>query len=255
MAMNYSFFYRQLQREISGKHRGSSPLWILLQPLLLLAVYSFVFTQIFQARVPDGLDSGFVVYLALGYWPWSAFSESILRNLTVINEHAALIRKVAIRRDLLVLARVCGVFILHGLGFLAVLFVLSLMGQGILWHFLPVALLLLLVLGLLALGLSLLFSALQVIVPSVSHIVQPAMLLMFFSTPILWAPSMLPSQYQNLVQYNPMAWWVGAMRDLMLSGSLHWHHGAVVFLLVLLFLPVLGYWVFHRLSPHFEDYL
>ncbi|MCG8463902.1 MAG: ABC transporter permease [Xanthomonadales bacterium] len=255
MAMNFSFFNQQLQREISGKHRGSSPLWILLQPLLLLAVYSFVFTQIFQARVPAGLDSGFVIYLALGYWPWSAFSESVLRNLSVINEHAALIRKVAIRRDTLVLARVCGVFILHGLGFLAVLLVLSIAGQSVLWQFLPVAIVLLLLLALLAVGFSLLFSAVQVIVPSISHMVQPAMLLMFFSTPILWAPSMLPEQYQSVVQLNPMAWWVGAMRELMLAGSWHWHLGGIIFLVALFMVPLLGYWVFHRLSPHFEDYL
>ncbi|GAB4181804.1 MAG: ABC transporter permease [Wenzhouxiangellaceae bacterium] len=249
------FFFSQLGRELSLRHHDSSPLWLLLQPLLLLAVYSFVFTQIFQARVPPGLEGGFVGYLAVAYWPWSAFSECIQRNLTVIKEHAALIRKVAIRRELLVIARGCAIFLLHMIGYLSVLVVLSLSGQPIEWLYLPIALLLIVLLALLAMGLALMLGAIQVIVPSLQNIVQPGLLLIFFSTPILWAPSMLPSRYQALLQYNPFAWWVDAIRGLMLAGQWPTLTGLLVFVLLCVAALLSGHWVFQRLAPHFEDFL
>lgn len=254
MALNTSFFTQQLRRELSGKHRGSSPLWILFQPLLLLAVYSFVFTEIFQARAPAG-NSSFVVFLALGYWPWSAFSEAVLRNLSVINEHAGLIKKVAIKRELLVVARVVAIFLLHMAGFAAVLLALAISGQSIEWLYLPVALIYLLVLAALALGLGLMLGAAQVIVPSLQHFIQPLMLLVFFSTPILWGPQMLPEKYQVLLNYNPLAWWVSSMRLLLLDGQLPQLAWVLKFCVGTGLVLWLGHWVFRRLSIHFEDYL
>lgn len=255
MARHLSFFQQQLQREISGKHRGASPLWILLQPLLLLAVYSFVFTHIFQARVPANFDTSFVVYLALGYWPWSAFSECLLRNLSVINENAGLIKKVAIRRELLVLARTAAVFVLHIAGFIAVLIVLTAFGHQLSWLLFPIALVFILVLAILALGLSLLLSAVHVIVPAIANIVQPMVLLVFFSTPILWAPQMLPERFRSLIAWNPMAWWVTQFRALLLDGQLPAPMMAFIFCLGCVAVVWLGHQCFKRLAPHFEDYL
>ena len=67
--------------------------WLVIQPLLLLAVYSFVFTTIFKARVPDSGGIGFVPYLAIAFWPWTAFSESVLRASNSVSANAALISR------------------------------------------------------------------------------------------------------------------------------------------------------------------
>ena len=69
--------------------------WLILQPLMLLAVYAFVFTTIFKARIPDAAGVSFVSYLAVAFWPWTAFSEGILRSANSISANAALIGKVA----------------------------------------------------------------------------------------------------------------------------------------------------------------
>ena len=255
MANHLSFFQQQLRREINGKYRGASPLWILLQPLMLLAVYSFVFTHIFQARIPANLDTSFIVYLALGYWPWSAFSETILRNMTVMNEHAGLIKKVAVKRELFVLARTCGVFLLHIVGFLSVLLVLSAFGHSIQWAYLPFAMIFIICFAALACAISLFVSAAQVIVPALSNIVQPLVLLTFFSTPILWAPEMLPERFRGLLSWNPIAWWVTNFRALLLEGGLPSGLSAFVYVLAILFALLAGHWFFKRLTPFFEDYL
>lgn len=256
MASHHGAFFReQLRRELSGRYRGSSPLWVLFQPLMLLAVYSFVFTQIFRARVPANMADSFVLYLAVAYWPWSAFNESLLRSLSVIQEHAALIRKVPIRRELLVAARIAAIYILHLLGYLAVLLALSLLGHSINWLWLPIGIMLIALMMLMALGFGLLFSAIQVIVPSLQHVVQPTVLLVFFSTPILWSPTMLPERYQALLHYSPLAWWVQTLRAVVLNGQWPGWFGLTLFTASALFVLWLGHWVFQRLAPHFEDYL
>lgn len=255
MANHLSFFQQQLRREINGKYRGASPLWILLQPLMLLAVYSFVFTHIFQARIPANLDASFILYLALAYWPWSAFSETVLRNMTVINEHAGLIKKVVIKRELFVVARTCGVFTLHLIGFISVLLVLTVLGHSIQWLYLPLAIIFLLSLAVFACAISLFVSATQVIVPALSNVIQPLILLTFFSTPILWAPEMLPERFRVLLAWNPFAWWVTNFRALLLEGHLPSGLSSLGFILGIVLTVLIGHWFFNRLNPFFEDYL
>jgi hypothetical protein len=114
---------RLIARDIRSRFIGSASgwIWLILTPLLLLAVYGFVFGVIFRARVPDGLDIPFVAWLAVALWPWLAFSEGALRGSRSILEHSALISKVAIRRELLVISSVTSAFLLHLAGYLVVL--------------------------------------------------------------------------------------------------------------------------------------
>lgn len=105
--------------------------WLILQPLMLLAVYAFVFTTIFKARIPDVGTGGFVPYLAVAFWPWTAFSEAVLRSSNTISANAALIGKVAFPSELLPLSTVTATFMMNMLGYLAVLLVLQLMGATI----------------------------------------------------------------------------------------------------------------------------
>ena len=100
--------------------------WLILQPLLLLAVYAFVFTSIFQARIPVADQVGFVPYLAVAFWPWTAFSEAILKGSNTIVANAPLIGKVAFASELLPLSMVTATFMMHLMGYGAVLLVLQL---------------------------------------------------------------------------------------------------------------------------------
>ncbi len=129
--------------------------WLILQPLVLLAVYAFVFTTIFQTRVADAGSGGFVPYLAVAFWPWTAFSEAILRSSNVISANAALIGKVAFPSELLPLAAVSAGFLMNLAGYLAVLIVLQLTGTSIHWLGVLAALPVLALLYLLASGIAL----------------------------------------------------------------------------------------------------
>ena len=229
--------------------------WLVIQPLLLLSVYAFVFTTIFKARITDAEGVAFVPYLAVAFWPWIAFSESILRASTAISSNAALIGKVAFPSEMLPLSTVSATFMMHMAGYLAVLIVLQLMGTAIHWPGLLAAAPLLLLMFLFACGLALLASALQVFVRDIAQILPPLMTFWFFTTPILYSASVLPPKLAGLMQLNPMTWYVGRLRDFLLLGDyrLDLSDAVIPLLTVLLFFGSLLF--FKRFCAHFEDFL
>lgn len=229
--------------------------WLILQPLILLAVYAFVFTTIFKARIPDAGAAGFVPYLAVAFWPWTAFSESILRSSNVVSANAALIGKVAFPTELLPLSSVTATFLMNLAGYLVILLVLQLTGTSIQWLGLAAALPVLALLFLFACGVALFASALQVFVRDVGQILPPLMTFWFFTTPILYSASILPDRFEAVMRFNPMSWYVGRLRDCLLLGSwsFSWLDVAVPLLTLIVFWTSLRF--FRKFSAHFEDFL
>jgi len=229
--------------------------WLILQPLILLAVYAFVFTTIFKARIPEAGPGGFVPFLAIAFWPWIAFSEAVLRSSTSISANAALIGKVSFPGELLPLSMVTATFLMNMAGYLAILIVLQLMGAPIQWLGLAAAIPILASLYLFASGLALFVSALQVFIRDVSQILPPLMTFWFFMTPILYSSSILPKQLAAVMKFNPMSWYVERLRDFLLLGNYEFsmYDLLVPLLTLLLFWAALVF--FRRFSPHFEDFL
>ena len=215
--------------------------WLILQPLILLAVYAFVFTTIFKARIPDAGSGGFVPYLAVAFWPWTAFSEAVLRSSNSISSNAALIGKVSFPSELLPLSTVTATFLMH-------------LGAPIHWLGVIAAIPVLLLLYLFACGLGFFISALQVFIRDVSQILPPLMTFWFFTTPILYSVSILPGGFSTLMKFNPMTWFVQRLRDFILFGD----YGLSLDDLAVPVLTVFVFWIslafFRRFSPHFEDF-
>jgi ABC-type polysaccharide/polyol phosphate export permease len=229
--------------------------WLIIQPLMMLAVYAFVFTTIFKARIHDAGDIGFVPFLAVAFWPWTAFSEAILRSSNCISANAALIGKVAFPSEFLPLSTVTATFLMNMIGYLAVLLVLQILGTDIQWLGLLAAIPLLFLMFLLSSGIALFASGLQVFVRDVAQILPPLMTFWFFTTPILYSSSLLPPQFAFVLKLNPMAWYIERLRDFLLFGN---YQFSLDDLIVPLF-SVLLFWMsllfFRRFSTHFEDFL
>ncbi len=246
-----------IRRELKERYRGSFAgfIWALLQPLLQLAIYAFVFVQIFKARVPGAAAPGYVPFLVVAMWPWIAFSEAIIRSTTAIQDNAALIGKVALPRELLVLAPCAASFLLHGGGFLAILGVLAITGQGIEIAKVPLALLLYVPMFAYAFGICLTLSAMQVFVRDLVQIVGQLLTLMMFAAPIFYDRANLPDRFQILLDLNPFTFYVEGMRNLLLGyGEFPWH-GLMIAIPMALLTLAFGHWMFRRLDPHFEDFL
>lgn len=246
------FLAEDLRTRFQGNLAGAA--WTVLAPLLQLAVFFLVFVHIFGQRVPGLSGTGVVAFLALGFWPWFAFSEAIARATTALPDHAALIAKVALPRASLVLARVLAPFVLHGVGFVVIVALMPLFGVTLAWSGLWLVPLLWLPLLALAIGLGLVAATLQVFVRDVGQVVGHLLQLMFFLTPILYARELVPDWLRPALDANPLTGIVTAMRATLLGGELPL--GPLAISLGAAVLAVLlGAWLFRRCDPLFEDYL
>jgi lipopolysaccharide transport system permease protein len=247
------FFQRELKDRFAGSFSGG--LWALFQPLLQLAVYAFVFVQVFKARIPGAGAPAYVPFLVTALWPWTAFSEAILRSTTAIQNNAALIGKVALPRQVLVVASVCASFAIHITGFVAIVLILRIGGNGISLSGLPAALALYVPLFGLALGFALICSSIQVFVRDLVQLLAQELPLLMFGAPIFYDRASLPERVQVFLSANPFTFYADAFRALLL------HHGSIgldrfaIALLVVALVLAFGLWLFRRLDPHFEDFL
>lgn len=256
MNKGVSIFLELSQREIKTRflESFSGVAWLVLQPLLLLLIYSFVFVVIFKARVPQADTTGFVPYLAVAFWPWIAFSESVLRSVSAITANSELIGKVALPSEVFPAATVSATFVMHVSGYLAVLAVLAVTGTAIHWLMLAPALLVLCLIYLFALSLGLLLSSLNVFIRDFEHVMPPLMTFWFFTTPILYSVELIPEHLRRFMHINPFVYFIQTLREMLLFGT--WRPG-VDDLIALVSIALLGFLAlrfFRRLSPRFEDF-
>ncbi|MBY6205953.1 ABC transporter permease [Halomonas denitrificans] len=244
---------RDLRTRFVGSRSGW--LWTVLTPLMLLGVYAVVFGVIFRARVPEGMDIPFVAWLAIAMWPWLAFQDAILRATASMPEHANLIAKVALPRELLALSNATTAFLLQCLGYLAVLLALPLFGVDLTWRGLPAALVTLAALYGLAAGLGFIAAGLRPFFRDLETLLPTLLMFWFFLTPILYAPQMLPENWQDLWLLNPVAGLMNDLRAALLEGALLPGRSTWIMLAVGGGAFLLGRSFFRRLAPYFEDYL
>lgn len=247
------FLLRELRNRFAGSFSGG--LWALVQPLVQLAVYSFVFVHVFKARLPGADAPGFVPFLVTALWPWTAFSEALLRSTTAIQDNAALIGKIALPRQVFVLAAAASSFLIHTAGFVAIVLILRLIGYRIdLLGLLPALALYLPLFGL-AVGVALVLSALQVFVRDLIQALGQLLMLMMFAAPVFYARESLPEAYRHWLDLNPFTFYAESFRSLLL-GYGHLDLGRLLVAVAVAGLVLaIGSFVFRRLDRHFEDFL
>ena len=245
------FFRRELTTRYLGSVTGLG--WALLSPLALLAVYDFVFTNVF--RVGSFGGASFIAFVAIALWPWLAVQEALQRATVSLASYAGMIRKVAFPHEIVVLASVCATFALQFVGYLAVLVVLVLAGQPVHLMGLVVAVPVWLILGTGVVGIALALASVQVFVRDVEHVLMPILMILMYLTPILYPLSLVPESLRGFVTANPFTWVVARLRDGLLDGRLAVHASDTIALAIALALFAGGRWIFRRLSPHFEDFV
>ena len=256
MASHALLLGRFTEREIFARFSGSALgfLWALIGPLLLLAIYSFIFGQLFQQRLGDLGTESYTLFVAIALWPWMMFSDGVLRAMQSIQVNASLVKKVAFPHLLLVLASINGVFLLHLLGYVSVLAALAVAGAPIRIAGIPLVFMTIATLYFVALGVGAILAALQTLLRDVEQAVTPAIMMLHYLTPVLYPLTLIPREYRHWLAWNPLAYIMQRLRDgLLLGGGIQF--GDLGMLLIGIVVAILGVVFFTRLSPYFEDFL
>jgi len=249
--------YELLRRELVQRYGGSvsGMAWTFFQPLAQLAIFAFVFSQIFRATVPAEYPGvTYIAFVAVAIWPWTLFSEAILRGMAAITANAGLIRKVALPSEVFVYAAVGACCVVHVAGFLVVLLVLRACGEAIHLSAIAFALALLVPYALLATGIALVLAALQTLVKDVEYGTGIVLSIVFYATPILYPLALVPERWRGALSWSPLAWLTGRIRD-MLIGTPSFQAMDLAVLVACALVFAAGLWVFRRLAPYFEDFL
>lgn len=206
-------------RELRGRYTGSllGPLWLLLQPLMLVVVYTVVFSQIMQARLPQHSSQfAYSIYLCAGLLPWGFLVEIVQRSKGLFIEHANLIKKSSFPRLILF----APVLLVAGFNF-AVIFVIYLVFLIVIGAFPGIVLLgaipLVALLALLGCTVGLALAVVNVFFRDVGQMVDIVLQLMFWGTPIVYSVSILPKSIQSLESWNPVYAPIVQMQELFLS--------------------------------------
>jgi ABC-type polysaccharide/polyol phosphate export permease len=249
-----------VSRELKARYRGSvlGFFWSLLNPLLLLAVYTVVFQLIFPARSPS--TSPYALFLFCGLLPWNWLSASLTDASASLVVHGPLLKKVLFPAEVLPTVAVLA----QGVHFLLALPVLglglALGAAGVFGPAVPLtsALLqvpLLIVLqGLFLLGAGYFLAGLAVHFRDVKDLLGTGLTLWFFGTPILYAlPDISSPGLRGLLAWNPAAPLFAAWHDALFYGRWvgagEWARIVAIALLVF----TLGYLFFARLRDSYPE--
>ena len=249
-------------RELKARYRGSvlGFFWSFFNPLLLLLVYTFVFTVVLPGGWDDKLGPR-ALFLFCGLLPWTWFSSSLIESSNILIAGGNLIKKVMFPAEVLPIVSVLAnlVHFLFGLIILVVFLVYykaPLQVSELVWF--PVVVLVQL---LLTLGLALILSAMTVHFRDIKDILANVLTLWFFATPIIYpisdinAPtSGTPAWAKTLINLNPFTHLAVSYQEILFySGPFgHWKWLlALGFASLLLFL--FGYFLFDRLRDSFAE--
>ncbi|KGM55112.1 sugar ABC transporter permease [Lysobacter daejeonensis GH1-9] len=210
------------RREVVGRYRGSviGLAWSFLYPLLMLAVYTFVFSVVFKARWPGGQGSKteFALVLFTGLMVYSVFSECVNRAPSLVLNNVNYVKKVVFPLEILAVVSFLSA-LFHMLVSVLVWTAFYLCYFGIP----PVTALLLPVvlapLVLLTLGLSWLLASLGVYLRDVGQAVGIFTTVLMFMSPIFYAVESLPKEYWPIMHANPLTTTITQARQVMIWGQ------------------------------------
>ena len=243
---------RDLRQRIRGTLLG--PLWLVIEPLFLLAVYTFVFGVLLQVRFGTGSDTfSFALYLMAGLFPYTAFQGAVQRSTGILTGNRDLIQRSVFPPELLPALPTAVSLVTEAIALVIVVIAVALIKGGVsstLW-LLP-GLMLLRVL--LTLGVSWLVAVLAVFIRDLAQLVGMLLTLMFFATPIVYPRELIPQEWRWVQTLNPFCHLVEAYRDVIIESA--WPEPGVAGLALLsLLLAWVGFRVFLRLVGRAKDFL
>ena len=251
MELIFSFARRELLSRYKGSALGIA--WAVLTPVVMIAIFTFIFAGIFGARfgVTDS-HWDYAIYLFCGLLPWTMFQESVQQSANTIVAHANLVKRVVFPLETLPAAQVFAALANQLFATIALLIAAIIVRQRLdlsaLW--LPVLLVPQLIF---ALGVAWLIASLGVYLRDIAQGITLLLMAWMYLTPIIYPESIVPDRFRTFINLNPFTSLVRSYRRIFLEGAAPDWRGLAYFAAVALLIFIFGYWWFARTRKGFAD--
>lgn len=247
---------RSIESQFNGSYLGV--FWSFIHPLCMLAIYTFIFSCIFNARF--GMDpryamkGAYAIILFSGMAMFSIFSNSVSKSSVLLESNRNLVKKVVFPLELLPVINLSSVFLLSLIHIFLVIVGAAIILKTLSWTMLllPVTLIPLL---LFTCGFSYFIAALGVFFKDLPYLLELILQIWFFMTPIIYPISIVPKKLLWVYHLNPMTQFVEQTRRFLIYDTLP-DPGHCLFLFVLsCFVFQVGYFIFIKTKRGFADVL
>jgi lipopolysaccharide transport system permease protein len=254
-----SLIRQMTKREVIGRYRGSfmGLAWSFFNPLLMLLIYTFVFTTVFHSRWSGGAatdKTSFAIVLFVGMIVYAIFSENINRAPTLIISNTSYVKRVVFPLEILPVIGM-GASVFHALISLLVWLLAYLLLVGV-----PHATALLLPLIILPfvigiLGVSWFLASVGVFMRDVNQTVGILTTALMFLAPVFYSVDNVPAAFKPIVLANPATFIIEQARNVLVWGNSPDWVGLGIYSLVSLFFAWAGFWWFQKTRRGFADVL
>jgi lipopolysaccharide transport system permease protein len=261
-ALDFMFSHRELisqlaRREIAGRYRGAylGIFWSLINPLVMLAVYTLVFGGIFNGKfTQSGKETAidFALGLFCGMNLFNFFVEVVSRSPALILSNPNFVKKVVFPLEVLSVVAVLAALFHLAIATIPLILGLLIAHGSVPWGtLLLVPIVIPLVLG--TLGMSWLLAALGVFIRDLQAAVTPALTILMFLSCIFYPLSAVPQMLRPFIQLNPMADLIQSARDAVMLNAIPDWKIWIGLLASGIILFCFGLWVFRACRGAFAD--
>jgi lipopolysaccharide transport system permease protein len=259
---NRALILQMSKRDVIGRYKGSMMglLWSFLNPLLMLAVYTFFFAVVFKSRwgaVPGGAEESktlFAVILFVGMIVHGLFAEVLNRAPTLILSNVNYVKKVVFPLEILpVISMVSALF--HSFVSLSVLLMVFVIFNGFIHWTLVFIPFIIIPLVIFTLGLAWILTSLGVYARDVGQTIGLAMTVMMFLSPVFYPITSLPVEIRPWILANPLTFIIEQARAVLIWGQLPNWYGLLKYTIIASFIAWLGFIWFQKTRKGFADVL
>lgn len=251
-----------IKREIVGRYRGSflGLLWSFINPILMLAIYTFIFGVVFKIRLDQETSAyyddkfAFALLLFAGLIIFNLFSECISRAPTLILTNVNYVKKIIFPLEILPLVTLGSALFHAGISFLVLLGFLLIIDHSIHWTLIYVPIIVFPLL-LLIMGLSWLLTSIGVFVRDIGQFIGLVLTILLFMSPIFYPASALPESVRDYLFLNPLTFIIEQIRGVILFGHLPDWIGLIIYYTIALLSAWVGLAWFEKTRKGFADVL
>lgn len=214
---NYrALLWEFVKKDIKLKYRNSvlGILWSMLNPLLIMVVLTFIFSNLFKNKIPN-----FPVYCLSGRLIYDFFSQATNQSMNSITGKSSLIKKIYVPKYLYPLSRVISSFIIFSISLIPLLAIMVVtrvpFTKTTLLMIYPLA-----CLFLISLGVGLVLATINVFFRDMQHLYSVVLLVIMYGSAIFYSPDIINSKYVAILNLNPIFPVIKVFRDCILNGSI-----------------------------------